>query len=81
MPSLIILDEKRLRKIKNHEAIVLVSKTLADKYDLENVRNVIEENYDFGGQSDIVADVVTTESHYFFSWLNENIHTKELNYG
>lgn len=81
MLLVVVMNEKVLKKIKDYGKVVLVSKALADKYDLDELKKVIKSDYDFGGDSDIIADVVTSEDHYFFSWLGENKMTLEVDYG
>lgn len=66
----IVLDEE-IKKIEGCEKIILISKTLSDKYGLSEMKRTIEDNYDFGGEADIWADLVTNESHYLFTWLEE----------
>ncbi len=77
----VVMNDIELKKIKNYGKVVLVSKALADKYDLDKLKKVIKSDYDFGGDSDVIADVVTNEDHYFFSWLEENKMTLEVDYG
>lgn len=68
---LVVMSDEELNRINKCEKLVLVSKTLANKYGLSEIKEKIEDSYDFGGEADIRADIVTHENHYFFAWLED----------
>jgi|GEM_PF-5203556 len=67
----VIIPDQELKKIEGFKKVVLISQSLSDKYGISDVKRTIEESYDYGGEADIIADVVTNESHYLFAWLRE----------
>ena len=66
-------DWEIIRKyISSRNAVVLIHEDTAKKVGVAQDMLNDSSDYDFGGEADVMLDLVTNKDHYFFTHLKED---------